>query len=431
MKTVIWDQLSEQEREEVLTRPAVSSKIDINGIVTNIVERIRTEKDTALLEFTAKLDHVTDGKLKLSADEIKEKISRVPEDLKNAIDHAYANIAKFHEAQKRQPVTVHTEDGITCELHTHAIEKVGLYVPGGSAPLVSTVLMLGVPAKIAGCSKVVLCSPPPVADEIIYAASICGITEIYNIGGAQAIAAMAYGTETVSKVDKIFGPGNAFVTEAKKQISKDNRGASIDMPAGPSEVLVIADSKADPSFVAADLMSQAEHGPDSQVILVTDSSELAEKVNMALDRQLEILPRKEIAEKSLESSRAIICRDMKEACSISNTYAPEHLILQVEKGRSLLPDLRNAGSIFIGSWTPEAVGDYASGTNHTLPTYGYARTYSSLGLADFERRYTVQELTREALGRLENTIIKMTDAEGLMAHQRAVTIRLGHFEEGK
>jgi histidinol dehydrogenase len=431
MKTVIWDQASEAQREEILTRPAISSKLDIAGIVTNIVERIRNEKDAALLEFTAKLDHVTDGKLKLSAEEISEKAARVPQDLKDAISHAYKNIAKFHEAQKRQPVTVHTQNGITCELHTHAIENVGLYVPGGSAPLVSTVLMLGVPAQIAGCSKVVLCSPPPVADEIVYAASLCGITEIYNIGGAQAIAAMAYGTETVSKVDKIFGPGNAFVTEAKKQISKDNRGASIDMPAGPSEVLVIADAGANPSFVAADLMSQAEHGPDSQVILVTDSSELAQQVNAALDRQLEILPRREIAAKALSSSRAIVCAGMDEACRISNRYAPEHLILQVENGRALLPKLKNAGSIFIGAWTPEAVGDYASGTNHTLPTYGYAKTYSSLGLADFERRYTVQELTRDALADLENTIVKMTDAEGLMAHQRAVTIRLGHFEDAK
>ncbi len=429
MRTVIWDQLSNQERTEVLTRPAISTKLDIAGIVTDIVTRIKNEKDQALLEFTAKLDHVTDGKLKLSAEEISRKISEVPEDLKKALQHAYRNIAAFHEKQKRQPVVVNTQEGITCELHTHAIDKVGLYVPGGSAPLVSTVLMLAIPAKIAGCQKVVLCSPPPIANEIVYAASLCGVQDIYNIGGAQAIAAMAYGTETVDKVDKIFGPGNAFVTEAKKQISKDNQGASIDMPAGPSEVLVIADEKANPAYVAADLLSQAEHGPDSQVILVTDSADLAQQVNEQIDHQLSVLPRKDIATKALSASRTIICHNLSEACEISNTYAPEHLILQVQDGRALLGSLRNAGSIFIGAWTPEAVGDYASGTNHTLPTYGYAKTYSSLGLADFQRRYTVQELTRDALEALENTVVEMTNAEGLMAHQRAVTIRLGHFKE--
>ena len=289
--------------------------------------------------------------------------------------------------------------------------------------------MLGVPAQIAGCRKVILCSPPPVADEIVYAASLCGITEIYGIGGAQAIAAMAYGTATVPRVDKIFGPGNAFVTEAKKQVSKDSRGAAIDMPAGPSEVLIIADGDADPAYVAADLLSQAEHGPDSQTILLTDSRKLAEEVSAAVDRQLAALPRKDIAARSMASSRTVICADLAQACGISNLYAPEHLIIQTRDPRSLLPDLRNAGSIFLGAWSPEAAGDYASGTNHTLPTYGYAKNYSSLGLADFQRRYTVQELTRDGLAALEDTIVKMTNAEGLDAHQRAVTIRLGHYRE--
>ena len=425
MKTVVWEKLSQNEKDEVLTRPALTSSLDIEGIVKGIISRIKIEKDTALKEFSEKFDKVTDGKLKLTADDIETKINRVPEALKNALKHAYNNIRSFHEKQKHTPVIVETERGIRCELHTHPIDKIGLYVPGGSAPLVSTVLMLGVPAQIAGCKKVILCSPPEIADEIVYAATLCGITEIFRIGGAQAIAAMAYGTETVPKVDKIFGPGNAFVTEAKKQISKDNRGAAIDMPAGPSEVLVIADKEANPDFVAADLLSQAEHGPDSQVILVTDDAVLADAVSLAVEKQLALLPRREIASKALSSSRIIIAKDLLEAASISNSYAPEHLILQVRDGRSLLSKLRNAGSIFIGSWTPEAVGDYASGTNHTLPTYGYARTYSSLGLADFERRYTVQELTKEALSGLEETIIQMTNAEGLMAHQRAVTIRLG------
>lgn len=424
MRTVVWNELSNEEKNVVLTRPAVSSKLDIVGIVTDIVTRIKNEKDKALLEFTAKLDHVNDGKIRLSNEEIESKIAQVPEELKKAITHAHKNISTFHEKQKIAPVIVNTEPGITCELHTHAIDNVGLYVPGGSAPLVSTVLMLAIPAKIAGCKRIIMCSPPPIANEIVFAAKLCGVQEIYTIGGAQAVAAMAYGTETVGKVDKIFGPGNAFVTEAKKQVSKDYQGASIDMPAGPSEVLVIADQYANPAFVASDLLSQAEHGPDSQVILVTESKEQAENVEKEIEKQLNVLPRKDIAIKALSSSRTIICENLNEACEISNAYAPEHLILQVKNGRELLPNLRNAGSIFVGAWTPESVGDYASGTNHTLPTYGYAKTYSSLGLADFTRRYTVQELTKDALLGLSNTIIEMTNAEGLMAHQRAVTIRL-------
>lgn len=428
MKTVNWNELSEQGKKDTLLRPAVSSKLDIEGIVTDIVTRIKAEKDKALLEFTAKLDHVTDGKIRLTEEEIGEKCARVPAELKKAIEHAQKNVASFHERQKLEPVVMQTQPGIVCELHTHAIDSVGLYVPGGSAPLVSTVLMLAVPAKIAGCQKIILCSPPPVADEIVFAAKLCGVNEIYTIGGAQAIAAMAYGTETVSKVDKIFGPGNAFVTEAKKQVSKDYAGAAIDMPAGPSEVLVMADASANPAFVAADLLSQAEHGPDSQVILVTDSADVADKVNSEVDRQLELLPRKEIAAKALSASRAIVCRDMNEGCEVSNAYAPEHLILQIANARSYLGKLRNAGSIFVGEWTPEAVGDYASGTNHTLPTYGYAKTYSSLGLLDFMRRYTVQELTRDALQSLRYTVVSLTDAEGLKAHQRAVTVRLGETD---
>lgn len=431
MRTVIWKELSEAEQQEVLTRPAVSSKLDIVGIVTDIVTRIKKEKDQALLEFTAKLDHVADGKIRLTEEEIAEKSAQVPQELKDAIIHARANISAFHEQQKTEPVVVHTQPGITCELHTHAIDNVGLYVPGGSAPLVSTVLMLAIPARIAGCKRVIMCSPPPIANEIVYAAKLCGVDEIYTIGGAQAIAAMAYGTETVGKVDKIFGPGNAFVTEAKKQVSKDNQGASIDMPAGPSEVLVIADSKANPAFVASDLLSQAEHGPDSQVILVTENLEFSRKVEAEIEKQLAVLPRKDIAAKALASSRIIICDDISEGCRISNEYAPEHLILQVENARGLLPQLRNAGSIFIGAWTPESVGDYASGTNHTLPTYGYAKTYSSLGLADYMRRYTVQELNQDALKALSGTVIAMTDAEGLMAHQRAVTIRISQMTEEK
>ena len=326
---------------------------------------------------------------------------------------------------------VTTQNGVTCELHTHPIDSVGLYVPGGSAPLVSTVLMLAIPAKIAKCPKVILCSPPPIADAIVYAADLCGVTEIFSVGGAQAIAAMAYGTETIPKVNKIFGPGNSFVTEAKKQVSADFRGAAIDMPAGPSEVLVIADETANPAFAASDLLSQAEHGPDSQVVLLSTNPNYGNEVLAEVEKQVALLSREDIATKALDKSIAIVCSSLEEACEISNMYAPEHLIVETKEPRKLLPLLRNAGSIFVGAFTPESVGDYASGTNHTLPTYGYAKTASSLGLADYLRRYTIQEVTKEGIANLSNTVELMADAEGLTAHKRAVTIRMDYLKENK
>lgn len=424
MRIVNWNELAEDQRRQLLTRPAMAGAADITSTVSDIINRIRREGDKALKEYTAAFDRVADGNILLSQEAIVAACDRVDAAMKAAIGHAYRNIATFHEAQKSQPLQLETQAGVRCELHTHAIGRVGLYVPGGSAPLVSTVLMLAIPAKIAGCRKVVLCSPPPVADEIIYAATLCGVSEIYTMGGAQAIAAMAYGTNTVSKVDKIFGPGNAWVTEAKRQVSMDFRGAAIDMPAGPSEVLVIADDTANPAFIAADLLSQAEHGPDSQVVLVTPSRTIADGVETELTAQLAQLSRAEIAKKALASSLTILCEDLPQACLISNEYAPEHLIVQTQEPRALLPRLENAGSIFLGDWTPESVGDYASGTNHTLPTYGYARTASSLGLADYQRRYTVQELSAEGLRDLATTVTAMADAEGLTAHKRAVTIRM-------
>ncbi len=424
MRIVNWNELDQELRRQLLTRPAMNGADDIANTVTDIINRIRCEGDKALKEYTAAFDRITDGNIVLSSAAIEAACSRVSPAMKEAIAHAYRNIATFHEAQKSAPIELDTQTGVRCELHTHAINRVGLYVPGGSAPLVSTVLMLAIPAKIAGCRKIVLCSPPPVADEIIYAANLCGVSDIYTMGGAQAIAAMAYGTATVTKVDKIFGPGNAWVTEAKRQVSMDFRGAAIDMPAGPSEVLVIADESANPAFVAADLLSQAEHGADSQVVLVTPSQSLAEGVNQELARQVAELSRADIARKALASSLTILCDDLAQACFISNEYAPEHLIVQTKSPRALLPRLENAGSIFLGAWTPESVGDYASGTNHTLPTYGYARTASSLGLADYQRRYTVQELSREGLCGLATTVTAMADAEGLTAHKRAVTIRM-------
>lgn len=424
MRTVVWQSLSEEQQDSILERPAIAEGANITAAVSEVIAKVRNEGDSALNELTEKFDRVKPESIRVSSQEIKAASERLSESMKNALEQAYANISKFHKAQKPQPIKVETQPGVLCEQVTRPIQKVGLYIPGGSAPLPSTVLMLGVPAKIAGCRKVVLCSPPPIADEILYVAKLCGIDEVYNVGGGQAVAAMAYGTETVSKVDKIFGPGNAYVTEAKRQVSNDFRGAAIDMPAGPSEVLVIADETADPDFIAADLLSQAEHGPDSQVVLVTPSAIIADQVTDAVRRQLKELSRSEIAEKALASSLIIIAESITQAISISNYYGPEHLIVQTKNPRELLPLLDNAGSIFLGDWSPESAGDYASGTNHVLPTYGYTRTYSSLGLADFSKRMTVQELSAEGLQNLAPTVVTMADAEGLDAHKRAVTIRV-------
>ncbi|WP_411065509.1 histidinol dehydrogenase [Vibrio rotiferianus] len=423
MRTVVWQSLSETQQDSILERPAITEGANITAAVSEVIAKVRKEGDAALLELTEKFDRVKPESIRVSNQEIDEASARLSEKMKNALEQAYENIAKFHKAQKPQPIKVETQPGVVCEQVTRPIQKVGLYIPGGSAPLPSTVLMLGVPAKIAGCRKVVLCSPPPIADEILYVAKLCGIDEVYNVGGGQAVAAMAYGTETVSKVDKIFGPGNAYVTEAKRQVSNDFRGAAIDMPAGPSEVLVIADETADSDFIAADLLSQAEHGPDSQVVLVTPSPVIADQVTDAVQRQLKALSRADIAEQALASSLIIIAESLTQSVSISNYYGPEHLIVQTKNPRELLPLLDNAGSIFLGDWSPESAGDYASGTNHVLPTYGYTRTYSSLGLADFSKRMTVQELSAEGLKNLAPTVVTMAEAEGLDAHKRAVTIR--------
>ncbi|ENK3109990.1 histidinol dehydrogenase, partial [Vibrio alginolyticus] len=400
MRTVVWQSLSENQQDSILERPAIAEGANITTAVAEVIAKVREEGDSALIELTEKFDRVKPESIRVSSQEIKAASERLSESMKSALEQAYANISKFHKAQKPQPIKVETQPGVLCEQVTRPIQKVGLYIPGGSAPLPSTVLMLGVPAKIAGCRKVVLCSPPPIADEILYVAKLCGIDEVYNVGGGQAVAAMAYGTETVSKVDKIFGPGNAYVTEAKRQVSNDFRGAAIDMPAGPSEVLVIADETADADFIAADLLSQAEHGPDSQVVLVTPSPVIADQVTDAVQRQLKELSRADIAEKALASSLIIISESMTQSVSISNYYGPEHLIVQTKNPRELLPLLDNAGSIFLGDWSPESAGDYASGTNHVLPTYGYTRTYSSLGLADFSKRMTVQELSADGLKNL-------------------------------
>ncbi|MEZ9700007.1 histidinol dehydrogenase [Vibrio sp. 10N.261.46.E12] len=431
MRTVVWQALSESQQDSVLERPAITEGANITATVSDVIAKVRNEGDAALKELTAKFDGVTPESIRVSSNEIEEACARLTPEMKQALEQAYSNIAKFHEAQKPQPIKVETQPGVVCEQVTRAINTVGLYIPGGSAPLPSTVLMLGVPAQIAGCRKVVLCSPPPIADEILYVAKLCKIDEVYNVGGGQAVAAMAYGTESVAKVDKIFGPGNAYVTEAKRQVSNDFCGAAIDMPAGPSEVLVIADETADADFIAADLLSQAEHGPDSQVVLVTPSPVVADQVTEAVQKQLKELSRANIAQQALASSLIIIAESITQAIAISNFYGPEHLIVQTKNPRELLPLLDNAGSIFLGDWSPESAGDYASGTNHVLPTYGYTKTYSSLGLADFSKRMTVQELTADGLKSLAPTVVTMAEAEGLDAHKRAVTIRVEKLNQAK
>ncbi|MGC9404507.1 histidinol dehydrogenase [Vibrio genomosp. F10] len=431
MRTVVWQSLSESQQDSILERPAITEGANITASVSDVIANVRNEGDKALKELTQKFDGVELDSIRVSSDEIESASAKLGDEIKAALEQAYSNIAKFHKAQIPQPLSVETQPGVVCEQVTRPINTVGLYIPGGSAPLPSTVLMLGVPAQIAGCRKVVLCSPPPIADEILYVAKLCGIDEVYSVGGGQAIAAMAYGTESITKVDKIFGPGNAYVTEAKRQVSNDFRGAAIDMPAGPSEVLVLADETADADFIAADLLSQAEHGPDSQVVLVTPSAVIADQVTDAVQRQLKELSRADIAQKALASSLVIIADSVTQAISISNYYGPEHLIVQTKSPRELLPLLDNAGSIFLGDWSPESAGDYASGTNHVLPTYGYTKTYSSLGLADFSKRMTVQELTADGLKLLAPTVVTMAEAEGLDAHKRAVTIRIEKLAQGE
>ena len=424
-----WQQCDEQQRRELLTRPAISASDRITESVSEILRRVRSEGDSALREFCARFDKTEVQELRVTAQQIEAASARLGDDVKQAMAHAVRNIDTFHQAQKLAVVDIETQPGVRCQQLTRPIQSVGLYIPGGSAPLVSTVLMLATPARIAGCQKVVLCSPPPIADEILYAAQLCGVKEVYQLGGAQAIAALAFGTETVPRVAKIFGPGNAYVTEAKRQVSQSLDGAAIDMPAGPSEVLVIADSGATPDFVASDLLSQAEHGPDSQVILLTPDLKMAQAVGEAVERQLQTLSRSEIARQALASSRLIVAKDLAQCIDISNAYGPEHLILQTREPEQLVDRITSAGSVFLGDWSPESAGDYASGTNHVLPTYGYTATCSSLGLADFQKRMTVQQLTPEGLLGLANTIETLAQAEQLTAHKNAVTLRVNALKE--
>ena len=424
-----WEQCSADEQQALLTRPAVSASARVTESVQAILSRVKQEGDAALRDFSAQFDKTTVGAIRVSEAEIDAAAARLGDDVKQAMAVAVRNIETFHNAQNLPVVDVETQPGVRCQQLTRPIDSVGLYIPGGSAPLPSTVLMLGTPSRIAGCRRVVLCSPPPVADEILYAAQLCGIQDVFQIGGAQAIAAMAFGTESVPKVDKIFGPGNAYVTEAKRQVSQQLDGAAIDMPAGPSEVLVIADSGATPAFVASDLLSQAEHGPDSQVVLLTPDRALAEAVAVAVEEQLATLSRSEIARQALAESRLIVARDLAQCVAISNRYGPEHLILQTRDPDALVERITSAGSVFLGDWSPESAGDYASGTNHVLPTYGYTATHSSLGLADFQKRMTVQKLTPQGLLQLAPTIETLAQAEQLTAHKNAVTLRVAALRE--
>lgn len=432
LSSVVWSTLNTAEKEAVLARPAMENNANLEMQVASILNNVSQDGDSALINMTQEFDGVLLSQLKVEAEKVDAAIKSLSSSRQKALETAYGQIKRFHAAQIQEDVTVETCPGVVCTLKTEAIEAVGLYIPAGTAPLPSTVLMLGVPAQLAGCKRKVLVSPPDkngnIAPEVLAAARLCGITEIYAIGGAQAIAALAFGTKTISPVNKVFGPGNKYVTEAKKQLALQIPGFAIDMPAGPSEVLVIADKNANPAFVAADLLSQAEHGSDSQVILLSDSATLISDVQQQINKQLNELSRAEIAKKALTKSVLIQTDTIEDAISISNCYGPEHLIVQTNNARALIGKLRNAGSIFLGKYTPESAGDYASGTNHVLPTYGYSKVVSSLSLADFSRRYTVQEITRQGLSNLAECIIELTDAEGLDAHQRAVTIRLEQDE---
>ena len=417
--------------QEILKRPVMNTE-NLFDTVRSVIDRVKEEGDRAVLDYEEKFDKVVLASLAVSEEEQQEAENLVSEDLKAAIRLAKQNIETFHAAQRFEGKKVQTQPGVTCWQKAVAIEKVGLYIPGGTAPLFSTVLMLAVPARIAGCKEIVLCTPPgrdgKVHPAVLFAAKVAGVNRIFKAGGIQAIAAMAYGTESVPKVYKIFGPGNQYVTAAKQLVSL--RDVAIDMPAGPSEVEVLADETANPIFVAADLLSQAEHGVDSQAILITTSVELQQAVKVEVERQLALLPRKEIAEKSLANSKLIVVDSMEEAIELTNAYAPEHLIIETEDYLSVAERIVNAGSVFLGSLTPESAGDYASGTNHTLPTNGYAKAYSGVSLDSFIRKITFQEIKPEGLNIIGPAIELMAANEQLDAHKNAVSVRLGQLENG-
>ena len=423
-----WAALTADERETVLQRPAQRDADALIDGAAAIVADVRARGDTAVRELTRAHDGVELAAIEVGAEILAAAAKSIPDGIRTAIEAARSNVERFHAAQRRDDLRLETAPGVVCERQWRPLDAVGLYVPGGSAPLPSAVIMLAVPAQLAAVPLRVLCSPPGPDGEInravLAAAHLCGVHRVFRIGGAQAIAAMAFGTGSVPRVVKLFGPGNQWVTAAKALVSNDPAGAACDMPAGPSELMVIADAQADPKFVAADLLSQAEHGPDSQVILVSDSAGLAGRVVVELQRQAASLPRRDTVAAALAESSLLLTEDLPDAVTIANRYAPEHLILNVREPRRLLAGVRNAGSVFLGAYAPESVGDYCSGTNHVLPTYGWARSYSGLTLDDFLRSMTVQELTPAGLARIGPVARTLAQAEGLDAHARAVTVRM-------
>lgn len=410
---------------KLLKRPTANFN-DIEETVKGVFKEIQTKGDTAVAKYTSLFDGISIANIEVSTDEITEAINQVSDELKEAIQLAKSNIEKFHAAQKTSKIEIETTEGVQCWQEKRPIQKIGLYIPGGTAPLFSTVLMLAVPAKIAGCQEIVLCSPPDKSGKInpaiLYTANLCGVTKILKVGGIQAIAGMTFGTNTIPKVYKIFGPGNQFVTVAKQFATQF--GVAIDMPAGPSELLVVADDSANASFVASDLLSQAEHGADSQVILVTTSKELIEEVETEISNQIKILPRKAIAEKAIKNSKLIYVENDEIALDLINEYGPEHFIICSKNESYYIDNIQNAGSIFIGNYTPESAGDYASGTNHTLPTNGYAKNYSGVNLDSFLKAMTFQKISEKGIQNIGKTIEIMAEAEGLQAHKNAVTLRL-------
>ena len=428
IQTVLYP--GREDYAALLQRPHKDAA-DLGSIVAGVLHDVRREGDTAVLRYEEKFDKVCLASLAVSEEEIQEAEHLISDELKQSIRLAHANIHRFHLAQRMQPVSVETAPGVNCWQKSVAIERVGLYIPGGTAPLFSTVLMLATPAKIAGCADIVLCSPPSPQGKlhpaILYAARVAGVNRIYKCGGVQAIGAMAYGTETVPKVSKIFGPGNQFVTCAKQQVSMTD--VAIDMPAGPSEVAIVADMTCHPRYVAADMLSQAEHGMDSQSILFTDSEQVAHDVLRELEAQLESLPRKEMAMASLRHSRIVVLRDMEEAFGICNEYAPEHLILAMDSALEWTDRVVNAGSVFLGHYSCESAGDYASGTNHTLPTSGYAKAYSGVNLDSFCRKITFQHLTPQGIQSIGRAVEVMAEAESLDAHRNAMTLRMQDLQE--
>lgn len=433
MKRIDWRALNAAAREEALARPELSRSDALRATVDGIVAGVRARGDAALREYAYRFDNAIIEDLEVCASAFDVADASVAPELKRAMAEAASRIEAFHRACMTEPVVVETARGLWVERVPRPIARVGLYVPAGSAPLPSTVLMLAIPARLAGCREVVLCSPPRADGScdpaVLQAARLCGVHRVFKAGGSQAIAAMAYGTESIPRCDKLFGPGNAYVTEAKLQVAADPRGAAIDMPAGPSEVLVIADASAEPAFVAADLLSQAEHGPDSQVLLVSDSDTLLDAVQNEVLRQCAGLPRAEIAWRALANSRAIRVESIAQAFEVSNRYAPEHLIVQVREPRAWLDDIESAGSVFLGAWTPESLGDYCSGSNHVLPTYGWARSCNGVSVASFRKQVTVQTCTPDALRAVGPCAMSLAAAEGLDAHRRAVSLRLDALEQ--